>query len=86
MMTQKVCRDRVLLPLNPISYYNFILMLRHGILVLSMFVVTTQIVMSRQDFYVFSLSLCCDPVCYVATGLFYIQLIILSRPSLLCRD
>ena len=31
--TKKVCCDRVLSPLNLISFYSFILMLRHGLLV-----------------------------------------------------
>ena len=39
--TQKVYRDRVLSPLNLISCCSFILMLRHGLLVFSMFVVVT---------------------------------------------
>ena len=41
LASQKVCHDRVLSPLNLISCYIFILMLRHGLLVLSMFVVAT---------------------------------------------
>ena len=39
--TKKVCRDIVLYPLNLISCCSFILMLRHGFLVLSMFTVAT---------------------------------------------
>ena len=39
--TWKVCRDRVLLPLNLISCCSFILILRHSLLVLLMFFVAT---------------------------------------------
>ena len=59
---------------------------------LSMFAVATQFVMSRQDFSVFSLSLCRDLVCYVATRLLFPVLESLSRPCLsvfslyLCHD
>ena len=42
----EVCCDIVLSALNLISYCNFILMLRHGLLELLMFAVTTQFVMS----------------------------------------
>ena len=45
--TQKVCRDRVLSPINMVSCCSFIFMLRHGLLVLSLFVIVTQFVMSR---------------------------------------
>ena len=64
--TRKVCRNRLLLPLNLISYCSFILILRHSLLVLLMFAVVTQF-------------LCRDRI-------FCIQLIFVSRPSLLCRD
>ena len=40
--TRKVCSDRVLSPLNLISCCSFLLMLRHSLLVLSMFYVATQ--------------------------------------------
>ena len=40
--TQKVCRDRGLLPLSLTSYCSFVLMLRHDFLVLSIFYVATQ--------------------------------------------
>ena len=39
--TRKVCRDKVLSPLNLISYCSFIFMLQHSILVLYMFYVVT---------------------------------------------
>ena len=72
--TQKVCHERVLSSLNLISCCSFILMLQHGLLVFSIFDVTIQFVMSRQDFSVFSLSLCRDLVCYVATRLLFLVL------------
>ena len=83
---QKICRDRVLSPLNLISCCSFILMLRHGLLVLSMFVVVTHYVMLLQDFSVFSLSLCRDPFCYVVTILLFLMLESLSRHRKVCRD
>ena len=84
--TQKFCRDRFLSPFNLISCCSFILMLRHGHLVLSMFAVATQFVMSRQDFSVFNLSLYRDPVCYVVTRLLFLVLESLSRHRKVCRD
>ena len=66
IVTRKVCYDRVLSPLNLISYCSFILILRHSLLVLLMFAIATQFLF--------------------ATGLFYIQLIFMSRPCLLCHD
>ena len=84
--TQKVYRNKVLSPLNPISCCSFILMLRHGLLVLSMFAIATQFIMSRHDFSVFSLSLCRDPVCYVAAKLLFFVLESLSRHGKVCHD
>ena len=84
--TKKVRRNRVLSPLNLISCWSFILMLRHGLLVLLMFAVATQFFMSRHDFSVFSLSLCCDPVCYTATRLLFLVLEYLSRHRKVHRD
>ena len=48
--TRKVCRNRVLSQLNLISCCNFILMLRHSLLVLSMFSVTTQFLCCDKTF------------------------------------
>ena len=50
IVTQKVCRDRVLSPLNLISCCSFILMLRHGLFVVLMFAVATQFIMSQPNF------------------------------------
>ena len=82
--TRKVCHDRVLSPLNLISCCSFILILRHSLLVLSMF-------LSRPSFYVttrlflFSSSLCRNPVCYVATRPLLLVLESLSRHRKVCR-
>ena len=43
-------RDRVLYPLNLISCYNFILMLRHSLLVLQMFLVATKFLCHDKTF------------------------------------
>ena len=64
VVTQKVYRDRGLLPMSLTSCCSFVLMLRHDFFVLSIFVVatrlfcvqltryvTTQFVMSRQHFF-----------------------------------
>ena len=67
-------RPRKFVMKDLISCYSFILMLRHGLLVLSMFAVATQFVMSRHDFSVFNLSLCCDLVCYVVARLLFLML------------
>ena len=48
--TRKVCRDKVLLPLNLISCCNFILILRHSLLVFSMFFVTTMFLCRNKNF------------------------------------
>ena len=45
-----------------------------------------QVFMSRQEFSVFSLSLCRNPVCYVATKLFLFVLQSLSQHKKVCRD
>ena len=71
---RKIFRYRVLSPLNLISCYSFILILRHSLLVLSMFVIRDPVFMSRQDFSVFSLSLCRNPVCYIMIGPFFLVL------------
>ena len=42
VVTQKVCRDRGLLPLSLTSCFGFVLILRHDFLVLSIFAVATQ--------------------------------------------
>ena len=83
--TKKVYRDRVLLPLNLISCCNFILMLRHNLLVLSMFSVTTKF-LCRDKTFLFSSSLCCR--CYRC----FLTQFIMSQQDLsslcwnLCRD
>ena len=61
-------------------------MLRHGLLVLTMFSIATQFIMSLQDFSIFNLSLCHDPICYVATRLLFLVLESLSRHRQVCRD
>ena len=48
--TRKVCRDRVLSPLNLISCCSFILMLRHSFLVLSMFSMATKFLCRDKTF------------------------------------
>ena len=54
---RKVCYDRVLLPLNLISCYNFILMLRHSLLVLLMFYVATKF-LCRDRTFLYSTYIC----------------------------
>ena len=77
--TRKVCRDRVLSPLNLISCCIFILILRHSLLVLSMFAITTKFLCHDRTF-LYSSYIC------VATQF------IMSRQDLsslcwnLCRD
>ena len=77
--TRKVCRYRVLSPLNLISCCNFILILRHGFLVLSMFSVVIQCLCRDRTF------LCSTYIC-VATQF------VLSRQDLsslcwnICHD
>ena len=77
--TKKVCRNRVLSSLNLISYCSFILMLRHGLLVLSMFAVATQFVMSRPNFSSLCWNLCRNIEKFVATLFICVQLISVSR-------
>ena len=81
--TKKVCRDRVLSSLNLISCYNFILILRHSFLALSMFSVATQFLCRDR---IFSLSLCRDPVCYLAARPLFLVLKYLSRHRKVYRD
>ena len=50
VMTRKVCRDRVLSPLNLISCCIFILILIHSLLVLSMFAVMAQFLCRGRTF------------------------------------
>ena len=77
--TRKVYRNRVLSHLNLISCYSFILILRHNLLVLSMFPVATQF-LCRNNTFMYSFYLC------VTTQL------VMSRQDLsslwwnLCRD
>ena len=74
IFSEFLSRPRMFVMTDLISCYSFILMLRQGLLVLSMFAVATQFVMSRHDFSVFNLSLCCDLVFYVATKLIFLVL------------
>ena len=78
--TQKVCHDRGLLPLSLTSCCSFVLILRHGFLVLSIFVVATQFSCRDKTLLCLAYSFCRDPVCYVTTELLYIVLKPLSRP------
>ena len=57
VMTRKVCRDRVLSPFNLISCCSFILILRHSLLVLSMFAVTAQF-LCRDRTFLYSAYIC----------------------------
>ena len=84
--TRKVCHDRVLSPLNLVSCCNFILILRHSLLVLSMLAVATQFLCRDRTFSVFSLSLCRDLVCYVATRPLFLVLESLSRHRKVYHD
>ena len=81
-----MCRDRVLLSPNLISCCSFILMLQHGLLVLSVFAVATQFVMSRPDFFSLCWNICRDIEKSVVTGLYYVQVIYVARPKNPCRD
>ena len=76
--TRKVYRHRVLLPLNLISCCNFILILRHSLLVLSMFAIATQFVMSRQDLSSLCWNLCRDLVYQYLAYLYVVALRSLS--------
>ena len=66
---RKVCRDRVLSPLNLISYCSFLLILRHSLLVLSMFSVATQF-------------LCCDRTFLYSTYIYIATHFVMSRQDL----
>ena len=64
IVTRKVYCDKVLSPLNLISCCNFILILRHSLLVLSMFSVATKFLCCDKNFciqliFVFRPSLLC---------------------------
>ena len=83
--TKKVCHDRVLSPLNLISCCSFLLILRHSLFMLSMFSVTTSFYVVTRLF-VFSSSLCHDPVCYVMTRPLFLVLECLSRHRKVCHD
>ena len=78
--TQKVCRNRGLLPLSLTSCCRFVLILRHDFLVLSIFAVATQFSCHYKTFLCSTYSLCRDLVCYVVTTLLRIVLKPLSRP------
>ena len=79
VLTKKVYRNRVLSPLNLISCCSFIWILRHSLLVLLMFYVATRL-------FVFSLSLCRYPVCYVVTRPLLIVLEYLLRHRKVYRN
>ena len=84
--TQKVCCGRGLLPLSLTSCCNFVMMLRHGFLVLSIFVVATQFLCPNKTLLCSTYSLCQDPVCYVVTELLCVVLKPLPRPRKVCHD
>ena len=84
--THKVCCDRVLLPLSLTSCCNFVLMLRHDFLVLSIFSVVTQFSYRDKTLLCSAYSFYRSPVCYVAAELLCIVLKSLSRHLKVCRD
>ena len=96
--TRKVCRDRVLSPLNLISCCSFILNLRHSFLVLSMFSIVTQFLCHDRTFLysasicVVTQSLCRDRTFFFVLESFSRHRKSLSRPCLSmfslspCRD
>ena len=84
--TQKVSHNRGLLPLILTSCCSCALMLRHELLVLSIFVVATQFSCRDKSLLCSAYSFYCDPVCYVATALLCIVLKSLSRHIKVCRD
>ena len=86
VVTKKVCRDIGLLTLSLTFYHSFVMMLRHGFLVLSIFAVATQFSCRNKIFLCSAYSLCSNPFCYVATELICIVLIPLSRPRKVLRD
>ena len=55
--TRKVCRNKFLSPLNMISCCSFILILRHILLVLSMFAVVTQF-LCHDKIFLYSAYIC----------------------------
>ena len=79
VVTQKVCRDRGLLPLSLTSCCSFFSMLRHDFLVLSIFAVATQFSCRDKTILCSTYSFYHDPVCYVAIELLCIVLKPLSR-------
>ena len=80
------CRDRGLLPLSLTSCCNFVLMLRHDFLVLSIFTVATQFSCCDQTLLCSVYSFCRDPVCCIMTELLCNVLKPLSRPRKVCHD
>ena len=84
--TQKVYRDRGLLPLSLSSYCSFVLMLRPDFLVLLIFAVKTRFSCRNKTLRCSAYSFCRDPVCYVTTELLCIVLKPLSRHIKVCRD
>ena len=104
--TQKVCRDRGLLPLSLTSFCSLVLMLRHGVLVFFKYLlsqprfhvvtrllcvqltrfVTTQFVMSRQDFFAFVWKPLSQPKKPIATEFFRHLACFLVRLHFLCCD
>ena len=69
VMTQKVYRDRGLLPLSLTSCYSFALMLQHEFLVSLIFAIATQFSYSNKTLLCSAYSFCHDPVSYVAAAL-----------------
>ena len=84
--TQKVCRDRGLLPMSLTSCCSFVMMLRHDFLVLSIFAVVTQFSCHKKTLLCLTYSFCRDPICYVVTALLCIVLKSLSRHIKVCCD
>ena len=77
--TRKVCRDRVLSPLNLISCCSFILILRNSLLVLLMFAVAAQFLCHDKTF-LYSAYIC------VVTQFVMLRQDLYSLCWNLCRD
>ena len=86
VVTQKVYRNRGLLPLSLTSCCSFVLILRHDFLVLSIFAVATQISCHDKTLLCSTYSFYCDLVFYVMTKLLCIVLKPLSQPIQVCCD
>ena len=67
VMTQKVCCDRGLLPLSFTSCCSFVMMLRHGFLVLLIFAVATRLFCVQLNRYVTTQFVMSQPLYCVKT-------------------